>query len=378
MSLELANPSNPVQVNLAFDVILRCEDANSGEAAFSCFADLSYPDSLLTVENISYDADYPNYQQGDLGTSGVIDRLGAVSGVNQPSDTQVATVTFRPLQTGNATLSMAADDSPFSENTLYGVDTDQRSTTDFGTLDFVIEENQCETTTIGIYRDSDRSWFLRYTNTGGPANNVFPYGSPSDVSLVGDWDGDGFDSVGIRRGNEFFLRNSNSSGPGQIQFKYGVSSDIPVIGDWNGDGVDTVGIYRPSQARWYLRNDNSAGPPDITFLYGIPNEVPLVGDWDGDGIDTIGIYRTSDRKYFLRNSNSGGIANLEFVYGNPDLDVPLVGDWNGDCIDTVGTYRGSQQGWFLRNTNTSGPANLSFLYGILNEKPVVGAWDQGG
>ena len=31
---------------------------------------------------------------------------------------------------------------------------------------------------------------------------------------------------------------------------WGLPGDIPVIGDWNGDGKDDIGIFRPSQ--WHL------------------------------------------------------------------------------------------------------------------------------
>jgi hypothetical protein len=54
-----------------------------------------------------------------------------------------------------------------------------------------------------------------------------------------------------------------------------------VVGDWNGDGVDTIGVYRFSLGEWYLRNSNTAGIADLNFTYGIVNEKPVTGDWDG-------------------------------------------------------------------------------------------------
>ncbi|MDQ1709917.1 MAG: hypothetical protein QOG49_1302, partial [Frankiaceae bacterium] len=40
------------------------------------------------------------------------------------------------------------------------------------------------------------------------------------------------------------LRQSLTSGPANISLLYGRSGDLPVMGDWNGDGNDTVGIAR--------------------------------------------------------------------------------------------------------------------------------------
>jgi lysyl endopeptidase len=51
------------------------------------------------------------------------------------------------------------------------------------------------------------------------------------------------------------------------------------VGDWNGDGIDTVGIYRNNA--FYLRNTNTAGNADVSLLFGVPGDAPLVGDWNG-------------------------------------------------------------------------------------------------
>jgi hypothetical protein len=56
------------------------------------------------------------------------------------------------------------------------------------------------------------------------------------------------------------------------------------VGDWNGDGVDTIGLYVPGTRAWFLRNSNSNGAADVAFIYGPDNglpAIPLAGDWDG-------------------------------------------------------------------------------------------------
>ena len=95
--------------------------------------------------------------------------------------------------------------------------------------------------------------------------------------------------VGVFRNGAFYLRNSNTVGGADLAFGYGLPTDIPVIGDWNGDGIDTVGIYR--NGAFYLRNSNTVGVADLAFGYGLPTDIPVIGDWNGDGIDTVGVYR---------------------------------------------------------------------------------------
>jgi len=74
------------------------------------------------------------------------------------------------------------------------------------------------------------------------------------------------------------------SAPPTIIFNFGQPGDIPVVGDWNGDGIDTVGIYRHyplwGGAQFALSNSLS-GPPEVVFNYGKDGDIPVVGDWDG-------------------------------------------------------------------------------------------------
>lgn len=86
--------------------------------------------------------------------------------------------------------------------------------------------------TVGIFRPSNASVFLRYTNTTGTANLRFTYGVAGDQIVVGDWTGKGYDSVGIYRSGSFMLRNSNSTGPSNMSFTLGISGDVPLTGPW--------------------------------------------------------------------------------------------------------------------------------------------------
>src|SRR5881394_217663 len=70
--------------------------------------------------------------------------------------------------------------------------------------------------------------------------------------LSGDWDGDGVDTPGLfvpadrdnpNSLNTWLLRNSNTTGVADITFTLG-RGWFPVVGDWDGDGVDTVAYHR--------------------------------------------------------------------------------------------------------------------------------------
>jgi len=247
----------------------------------------------------------------------------------------------------------------------------------------------------GVVRN--RVWLLRDTLSGG-VNTVpaFVYGWPDDFPVMGDWDGDGTKTPGVVRivGStantlqfQWFLRNSNTGGPADVTFTYGRPSfgfeepgDVPIVGDWNGNGVDTAGVVRfqngTANAVWLLKNTNTGGTADLSFPYGrLSDGPPVTGDWNADTTDTPGIIRgfgAGVLTWLLRNSNTAGTAELSAAYGR-DLDKPIVGDWNGDGIDGLGVNRpiGSSLRWLLRQTATSGSADLSFSYGRAHDLPVV-------
>ncbi|MGO1740005.1 MAG: sialidase family protein, partial [Actinomycetaceae bacterium] len=65
------------------------------------------------------------------------------------------------------------------------------------------------------------------------ADHEFSYGRPGDQVLVGDWDGDGDDTLAVRRGNAYYLTNSLYGGDADVELTYGRASDTVLVGDWD-------------------------------------------------------------------------------------------------------------------------------------------------
>ena len=106
------------------------------------------------------------------------------------------------------------------------------------------------------------------------------------MPVVGDWDGDGKDDVGLFRAGTWLLRNGQTAGAADKIFAYGAAGDRPVVGRWKGT---TLGIGVVRQGEWLLRTTVSAGAPQLDFRYGKAAKHPVVGDWDGNGTTTIGV-----------------------------------------------------------------------------------------
>lgn len=214
---------------------------------------------------------------------------------------------------------------------------------------------------------------LRNTLSEGPAEFSLPRGQWGDVVLRCDWNGDGYDDVGIYRQGQFFLFNDNISTTTHFaSFAFGnTRGDIPVCGDYDGDGVDSVGVFRIGT--FYLRNTNSTGPAEGVVYFGSVSAIPLIGDWNGDGYDTPGAYQ--DLSFHLTNGNLRPTTEQRFSLGDMG-DVPLAGDWNGDGIDTVGVWRKAT--FYLADSFAGGPADIALYYGIDTDTPLVGDWDGNG
>jgi hypothetical protein len=212
-------------------------------------------------------------------------------------------------------------------------------------------------------------------------------GTAEDLPVVGDWDGDGKDDIGIF-GPEWpgddraikvepglpdpqnvFQRtvHSDAHAPKNLPpepseatdghrvlkrtaegdprldlidhvFRFGISKDIPVAGDWNGDGIRSIGLFR--SGTWYLDVDGDGRHTerDDVTTYGIQGDIPVVGDFNADGVDEIGVYRRG-MWYLDINGNRELDAHDQVFRMGDEHDAPVVGDWDGDGRDDPALYR---------------------------------------
>lgn len=192
------------------------------------------------------------------------------------------------------------------------------------------------------------------------AGRKFTYGDPGDLPLLGDWDGDGHDAQGVRRGATFHLADT-LGGATTRSFSYGDPGDIPIVGDWDGDGRDGVGVVRGNV--FYLRNALTSGNAEQVLGFGNPGDAPLAGRWKAGQRCSVGVHRGSE--IHLRDPDTGAVTM--FHYGDPG-DRVIMGDWNGDGVDTPAVVRGNE--FLIRDSNTDGTANRSFRYGDPGDIPL--------
>ncbi len=255
---------------------------------------------------------------------------------------------------------------------------------DVGAIEFVADQ-------VLLVEPNGR-WHIRID---GMPDRTFWYGDPDDVPLFGDWDGDGIDTPGAYRqgpgGGYAYMTNSlpadDAVGVADFNFFFGDPGDEVFVGDWDGDGTDTLGVNRGGHM--FLTDTNGSGglpvPTDYDFYFGVDGDRAFGGDPDGDGNDSVFLYRgTGPGAGFVYFTNEtpvgpGGVATTadNFFFGIAS-DSFASGDWNGDEVDSAGIFRGSDTTVYLTNTNASGgapaPTDDSYVWGTAGWVPVAGVW----
>ena len=263
--------------------------------------------------------------------------------------------------------------------------------------------------------------FLIRNNDGSIAHRYI-FGTPDALPIIGDWDGDGLDNIGVYLAGHWYL-DRNGDGvwtEDDLWAELGGEKDQPVSGDWDGDGKSDIGIFGPQWAGDSLAINLEPGLPadlnrsetftnvsrpknvppefnngtlghrtlvhrnngqtrldliDHVFEYGHEGDYAVTGDWNGDGVAKIGVYRGG--KWYLDVNGNGRWDKGDVLVENFDsgTGIPVVGDFNGDGIDEIGLFNDGQ--WTLDTTGDYKP-DTQFEFGKAGDKPYAGDFDGDG
>ncbi len=253
----------------------------------------------------------------------------------------------------------------------------------------------------GVYRSGS---FLFDTAgrgfTPGEPTPTFEAGSATALPVVGDWNGDGLDEVGLFEDGNWLLFQHDGTEVGEFQL--GRSGDVPVVGDWNGDGEDDLGVFRTGDGFGSFILDDSirgwqGGDLEIVVGFGLDSAQPISGDWDADGVYEVGVFQNGE--FFLTfedpSSDKDGsvtqpIPSLPFYDVNQSIALPDVAasdlavafDHDRDGVTEVGVFRDSAGfGYFHLDTGPAGfgeqaqfEPQQSLQFGLFTDKPIIGDW----
>ena len=244
---------------------------------------------------------------------------------------------------------------------------------------------------VGIVRDLPRRWRLDATNDGvytpGLDRQYIRLGAGK--TIVGDWNGDGFDDLGLFRADtgtfRLFVDGVLDRTVTMLDGKVGGK---PLVGNWDGLAGDEIGLYRAGTGTFTLDADDDGASQDVDdragSLDGLGGGQALVGDWNGDNTEEVGVYHPetggfrldADGDLAAQDADDIVLTQLAGRVGGK----ALVGDWDGDGDDNVGLYFNLSGRWFL-DTNHDGAVaekTITRLDGNVGGKAIVGDFDGDG
>ena|GEM_PF-1346797 len=190
--------------------------------------------------------------------------------------------TFGPMRSGDAHIMAAKSGLP----------------TDLNTTLPSKPKNVPPDISINVMTENVRA--MKHSQEGGirldVVDHVFQYGNEGDKAFTGDFTGDGIATIGIYRDGKWYIDLSGTGNWDEHAVlvnnaDFGLGPDgIPVIGDFNGDGIDKIGLY--VNGVWHLDTTGDFRF-DTRIEFGEAGDYPVVGDFDGSGIAQLAVYRAS-------------------------------------------------------------------------------------
>jgi len=185
------------------------------------------------------------------------------------------------------------------------------------------------------------------------------------------------DKIGVSNGDIWAVDTTGTAifSMGRDRKIFGGPGNVSVIGDWNGDGYTEIGVY--NNGTWLLDYNGdgfySSGVDKAFSFGGGPGFVPVIGDWNGDGRSKIGVSNGLD--WYL-DMNGSGIFDpvADHKYWGAIGFTPVIGDWNGDGRDKIGVSNGLT--WAIDTTGTTvfNPSRDLKSWGAIGFAPIVGKW----
>ncbi len=161
-------------------------------------------------------------------------------------------------------------------------------------------------------------------------DTVIALGNGGDQAVLGNWDGEGPDDLGVLRDEDgmFHLDTNGDRILGASDARFALMPLVPgdraMVGDWNGDGRDEVGIFRGGNTFFLDFNGDRTFDPavDTQSTVSLVSARPATADYTGDGQTDIGAFSV-DTFHFDSDGDGTLDTTLPFRSGL----VPVPGNW---------------------------------------------------
>jgi hypothetical protein len=201
----------------------------------------------------------------------------------------------------------------------------------------------------------------------------YPVGTSSlDTPFVFDHDGDGRPDYSVVRSSGTVITSRQSSPPYTIHnYTFGSPGDVIVPGDYDGDGKSDLAAWTPSTGNWTVVATSTG--VSTTTQWGASTDIPIPGDYDGDGITDMAVLRPSEQKQYILLSTVPGSYTWATWGAYASGDIPTPADYNGDGLTDFAFWRPSTGTFYVWYEQTN--VSWSKPWGAAYALPVVRDYD---
>ncbi len=165
---------------------------------------------------------------------------------------------------------------------------------------------------IAIWRPSNGTYYVLRSATN--TLQTRQWGRNGDTPVVGDFDGDHITDFVVVRPDQagesslvWFMSLSNFDFGFGLFVRWGSPGDIPVPGDYDGNGKSDIAIFRPTTGLWGVIPSNAQNAIDVARIgvqWGTAGDIPQAADYDGDLKTDYAVFRPTENTWYIRNSSN--------------------------------------------------------------------------
>ncbi len=234
---------------------------------------------------------------------------------------------------------------------------------------------------LAVWRPSTGYWYV--LGGQGSQQTSVQWGSSGDVTVPGDYDGDGKTDFSVYRPSAGAWYIQRSSDNAFVSYSFGQSTDQVAQADYDGDGKTDAAVVRLASGllTWYIQFSSTGNFVGYQFGSGTAGDVPTPADFDGDGKADLAVWRTASQANFYYLKSSDSTAPLQTIQFGQTNDKPIPADYDGDGKADAAVKRGND--WIIKQSSTNTTQTVSWYAGtfeVQNDydgdgKVDIAVWD---
>jgi len=151
---------------------------------------------------------------------------------------------------------------------------------------------------LGAYGNvgGGRRWLLDFNHDGVADFSVASGVNVDGIPVAGNFAAHPGDEIGLFTGSKWYLDSNanNNIDVSDLTLSGTLKGGTPIVGDFDGDGLDDLGVWQNGVFSFDLANNGLTANIEKTINFGFagPIERPIAADFNADGIDDIGFFVT--------------------------------------------------------------------------------------